>query len=212
MANLSKKSLLLKLIEETVKLKKEDANNKYRFIISFVGLTGVGKSTVAHLLANKSELPLFSHDDIRQFLEKYSLDKNDRELVEWLSVERASYLLKEGYNFILDGDIISYHHILTKRLKQYGGELLLINVICDLDVVMERLEKRKYGEKQIFGNVNYSPANFNTYFQRRFLHTQGNYPQAFFATINNTHNSEEQVDELWFKIKMWLKKKEFGLS
>lgn len=212
MANFSKKALLLKFLEESVDLSKLEKKAKFPFIISFVGLTGVGKSTIAHLLADKSALPLFSHDDIRQFLEKNNMDKNDREMVEWLSLERASHLMREGVNFILDGDIVTYHNLLSKRLKQLGGELLLINVICDLDAVMERLEKRKYGEKQIFGNVNYSPADFSTYFQRRFLHTQGAYPQNFFATINNTHNSEEQVDELWFKIKMWIKKKEFGLS
>lgn len=212
MANLSKKALLQQFIKETVDLRKLQKADKQQFIISFVGLTGVGKSTIAHLLADKSELPLFSHDDVRQFLEKHSLDKNDREMVEWLSLERATHLMQSGVNFILDGDIVSYYKVLIKRLKQVSGELLLINVICDLDEVMARLEKRKYGEKQIFGNVNYSPADFNTYFQRRFLHTQGKYPQKFFATINNTHNSEEQVDELWFKIKMWVKKKEFGLK
>lgn len=212
MAKVSRKKLLLQLLEETVKSRKLKPEYNFDFVISFVGLTGVGKTTVAYLLAEKSGLPIFSHDDIRQFLEKHNMDKDDRELVEWLSLERATHLIDKNIDFILDGDIVSYYQKLKKRLENQGGKLLLVNVICDLDVVIERLKKRKYGEKQPFGNVNYSASDFNTYFQRRFLHTQGHYPKDFFATINNTHDSEEQVQELWFKIKMWLKKKEYSLD
>jgi len=212
MARISKKTLLLKLLEETVQKKKLMTGQKPLFIVSFVGLTGVGKSSVAHLLKKKSKLPLFSHDDIRDFLEHNGQDKTKRSLVEWLSLERASHLMREGISFILDGDIISYYKVLEKRLKQYNGKLLLNNVICDLDIVIERLNKRNYGEKQIFGNVNYSTADFNSYFQRRFLHSQGDYPKTFFTTINNTHDSEEKVEELWFKIKMWIRKENLGLS
>ena len=211
MARISKKALLLKLLEETVEGKNLTTKQKPLFIVSFVGLTGVGKSAVAHLLKEKSKLPLFSHDDIRDFLERNEQDKTKRSLVEWLSLERASHLMREGIPFILDGDVISYYKVLEKRLKQYSGRLLLSNVICDLDVVIERLKKRHYGEKQVFGNVNYSITDFNSYFQRRFLHSQGEYPKDFFITINNTHDSEGQVDELWFKIKMWSRKEKLGL-
>lgn len=208
----SKKALLLDLIKHTVDFNQLEKNQKPLFVISFVGLTGVGKSTVAHILKQKSDLPLFSHDDIRAFLYEKGHDYEDRELIEWLSLERASYLIKEGVSFILDGDVITYYKNLEKRLEQQGGHLLLINVICDLNIVMERLNKRQFGEKQFIGNVNFSPADFNTYFQRRFLHTQGNYPDKFFALVNNSHNSEGQVEELWFKIKMWIKKQELGLQ
>jgi predicted kinase len=212
MAKISKKALLLKLLEETVENKKLTTKQEPLFIVSFVGLTGVGKSSVAYLLKEKSKLPLFSHDDIRDFLERHEQDKTKRALVEWLSVERATYLIREGISFILDGDVISYYKTLEKRLKQYNGRLLLNNVICDLDVVIDRLKKRHYGEKQVFGNVNYSITDFNSYFQRRFLHSQGEYPRKFFITVNNTHDSEGQVDELWFKMKMWIKKEKLGLT
>jgi adenylylsulfate kinase-like enzyme len=191
----SKKALLLDLIKHTVDLNLLEKQQKPLFVVSFVGLTGVGKSTVAHILKQKSELPLFSHDDIRAFLYEKGEDHDNRELIEWLSLERATYLLKEGVCFILDGDVVSYYQILEKRLVQLCGHLLLINVICDLNIVMERLNKRQFGEKQFIGNVNFSSADFNTYFQRRFLHTQGNYPDKFFALVNNSHDSEGQVAE-----------------
>jgi len=211
MSSDSKKALLLDLIKHTVDLNQLEKNQKPLYVVSFVGLTGVGKSTVAHILKQKSELPLFSHDDIRAFLYEKEQNHDDRELIEWLSLERASYLLKEGISFILDGDVVSYYKTLETRLNQIGGHLLLVNVICDLNVVMERLNKRQFGEKQFIGNVNFSSADFNTYFQRRFLHTQGKYPDKFFALVNNTRDSEGQVEELWFKIKMWIRKNELGL-
>jgi len=170
-------------------------------VIAFIGLTGVGKTTLAYLLSKHLKLPVFSHDQARTFMEKHGFSSSDRDLVERLNYERIIYCVTHKISHIIDGDILSYYQDVKTLIESYNGTLYLINVVCPENIVHERLEAR---EKDINRQIKCkfcSKAGWDFYLKRRKLHLQAEYPENFFFTVDSSKDIQNQIKRLVFKIK-----------
>jgi len=106
-------------------------------IIAMVGLTGSGKTRVAHELARRFSATIISGDEVRVELRHAgeSFEKA-RQICETLAVEAVN----RGASVILDSD-----HILSERRKELrktarlaGAKLFFVRTYCGRDVLFGR--------------------------------------------------------------------------
>ena len=160
-------------------------NKSNPYIILFDGYTGMGKSTVAKVIAKKDNSVILNNDQVRDWLNDYHDSTN---LKSDLQKYRLELLLKNNNSCIFDS---CFCHNWKENIKYYnklGYKYYIIRLECSELIVKERLSSR------VKDDTNYSIANFNDY-----LWMKENVPRVddnlVDYTINTETNIEEQVDD-----------------
>ena len=160
-------------------------NKSNPYIILFDGYTGMGKSTVAKVIAKKDNSVILNNDQVRDWLNDYHDSTN---LKSDLQKYRLELLLKNNNSCIFDS---CFCHNWKEKIKYYnklGYKYYIIRLECSELIVKERLSSR------VKDDTNYSIANFNDY-----LWMKENVPRVddnlVDYTINTETNIEEQVDD-----------------
>ena len=186
---------LLEMVVRDIPINK----SKMVYGISFIGLPGVGKSTVADKLSKKLGLYVTANDKIRRFLEElgYDIDGEYRTLVESLANDRTRYMLKNGISMIIDANMNGFYEMAINNFNEYDAMLFFIKLECSEDVILDRIDKRIVNSEK----NNYSRAGREVYFANKEKFKLKSFPEELvFATINTEDDIDNQVDKVVNKI------------
>lgn len=163
--------------------------------IAFIGLPGVGKTTVANKLSEKMGLYITANDKIRRLLEGlgYDVEHEYRTLVESLANDRTKYMLKNGVSMIIDANMNGFYEMALNNFYEYDAKLFFIKLECSEEVILDRIDKRLVNKEL----NNYSKAGRESYFANKEKFKLKPFPEKLiFATINTEDNIDSQIDEV----------------
>src|SRR3989304_6776326 len=146
-------------------------NTKRLFAIGMIGVTGVGKSYIAEILAQNLGLYIASNDRIRRFLndEGYGEESPEQLLLQDIAEQSSKYLYDNQISHIIDADLIKFYDVAKKNARKHKAKFYLIRVICSEKLILQRLKKRK--EKIQRGDVtNLSRVSVEEYLKRKKIH------------------------------------------
>ena len=155
------------------------------YIILFDAYTGMGKSTVAKEIAKKDNSVILNNDQVRDWLSDYNDSTN---LKSELQNYRLELLLKNNNSCICDS---CFCHNWKEKIKYYdklGYKYYIIRLVCDEEVIKERLSKRVKDEN------NFSVADYNGYLWMKENVSLVD-DELIDFTIDTDGNLEEQIDE-----------------
>ena len=158
-------------------------NKKEPYIILFDAYTGMGKSTVAKVIAKNDNSIILNNDQVRDWLNDYEDSTN---LKNELQNYRLELLLKNNNSCICDS---CFCHNWKEKIDYYnnlGYKYYIIRLECSDLVIKERLLNR------VKDDTNYSIANFDGYLWMKENVELVNDDLVDF-TINTEANIEEQV-------------------
>lgn len=117
---------LLEMVVRDIPINK----SKIVYGISFIGLPGVGKSTVANKLSKKLGLYVTANDKIRRLLEElgYDVDGEYRTLALSLANERTRYMLKNGVSMIIDANMNGFYEMAINNFNEFNAKLFFIKL------------------------------------------------------------------------------------
>ena len=121
------------------------------------GLPGVGKTTIARQLAPLINGVVLSTDKIRKELFcKPSYRRRERKLIYDILFLLAKYLCNSNVSCILDATFSKERsrQEIRNKLNPCSKEISIIECICPEDIVIARLNRRKY---------DFSDADFSVY-------------------------------------------------
>ncbi len=130
-----------------VKIPKRKTKNLY--LIAPVGLIGSGKSTVSTYIARKIGAQVVSSNYIRGKF--FKPKKKEYHIYTQPVLEKiVESLLEKGVSVVLDRDNVDgkVEKKYKKILEKYRAKVVYIRVVCDIDVMIERMMKRKYNKKE----------------------------------------------------------------
>lgn len=156
-------------------------NKKEPYIILFDAYTGMGKSTVAKIIAKNDNSVILNNDQVRDWLNDYSDSTN---LKNELQNYRLDLLLKNNNSCICDS---CFCHNWKEKIKYYdklGYKYYIIRLECSESVIKERLSIR------VKDDNNYSIADFDGY-----LWMKENVPLVDDKLIDFTINTEKNIEE-----------------
>lgn len=124
-------------------------------MIAMVGLVGSGKSTIAKEIAKHTGAEIIDVDEIRIALRKMGRSYDAaRQIAETVAGE----IIKLGRSVILTSDFVDAkkRRVLEKKAKQFGGRVVYIRTITDLDVMTGRVISARYKNNadDFFGGAN----------------------------------------------------------
>ncbi len=117
-------------------------------VIVVSGSVGTGKTTLSKKLSKSLG---YSYIDVSKLIKEEKLssgydEKNECEIIDVQILNKFLIsLIKEGKNLIIDSHLSHY------LPKKYVG--LCIVTTCDINILKDRLKKRKYNAKKIRDNV-----------------------------------------------------------
>jgi predicted kinase len=167
-------------------------------VIGLIGLPGTGKSTVAAKIAEQTGILVVSNDNIRRFLNTHGHpgSRPDREVLEYIAVERTKFLFEKGISHIIDADLTSHVEKARNNATGFGFKLVLIKVECPEDIALARIEKR-LGE-----GTDESQASIKTYHKRvEFQEEHATEHYDLLATINTAEELLKQVESVSQKLR-----------
>ncbi len=165
-------------------------------LIIVAGLPATGKSTLAKRLAKKLNAVVLNTDVIRkEIFPKPKYTEEEKRIVYDVLFLLTKYLLMNGINVILDGTFYkrSIRHKAYDIAKKLGKTFIVIECICNEDVVRERLKKRRK-EKSI------SDADYNVYKKIKSQFEKIERPHIIVDTTNNI-----DLDDILTKINRFAK-------
>jgi len=124
-------------------------------VIGFVASVGAGKSYLANALSKKLNVPIFTNDGIRRFLNDQGVKGSNPlpDLVIDLARARSDKLLENGISYILDADLTLTHKLDEQRMSERGAKLLLIRLNCPPELALSRIRQRAdLGQSESKGN------------------------------------------------------------
>lgn len=186
---------LLEIVVRDIPINK----SKMVYGITFIGLPGVGKSTVANKLSKKLGLYVTANDKIRRLLERlgYDVDGEHRTLVESLANDRTKYMLRNGISMIIDANMNGFYEMAINNFKEFNAKLFFIKLECSEEVILDRIEKRLINRE----SNNYSKADKEVYFKNKERFKLKPFPdELVFATINTENDIDNQIDIVVNKI------------
>lgn len=161
-----------------------------KLIISFIGLIGAGKSTVARKIAEQLSIKIIRSDEIRWFLQDKGIDTK---YVKGIFFAVADNILKYNQSIIFDGDAILNLDILEKFTKEHNYTSLLIHIKANEDIIIKRLltpdSSRKFHGKEAV----------KFYHERKDIHASVD-KIDFFSTIDTSKELDIRINKLINKI------------
>ena len=159
-------------------------NKDNPYIILFDAYTGIGKSTVAKVIAKKDNSVILNNDQVRDWLNDYHDSTNLKSDLQKYRLE----LLLNNNSCIFDSCFCHNWKEKIKYYKKIGYKYYIIRLECSELIVKERLSSL------VRDGANYSIANFNDYLwmKENVPHVDDNLVDF---TINTETNIEEQVDD-----------------
>ncbi|MEK7566824.1 MAG: AAA family ATPase [Patescibacteria group bacterium] len=124
---------------------------KYKILLTLVGVTGSGKSTIAKALAKTLGWKIIEKDAIRIKLREeghgFTPEKTDR--IFYALINNA---VSSGKNVILNSDFAEKNKkgALEKLARKNGARVFYLRLVCDRDIMLERIINAKYGNKTMF--------------------------------------------------------------
>lgn len=193
-----------KITQEYLQSMKVDAQQtKKLFVIGLIGLTGVGKSYVADIIASKLNLYVANSDKIRRFLNNKGIEgDNPRpDLVKEMGEASSKFLLGKGVSHIIDADLVNFYKATKKTNEDNGAKFFLMKIFCSEDINLERIRQRNKDNN----DNNFARADEAEYYVRKSMHDKVDVAQEdIFFEMNTAEDVEKQVDKL---IKMLIKEK-----
>lgn len=127
---------------ETINLVKRKTDGKY--VIGMIGGIGVGKTTIAKMIAKKLGFVVVCTDEIRRLLDRLGYDRKvieNAELVRMIGQTVSGELVKGEYNIILDSDLGDHHYrqVIDSKFGEYGYNVLYINVVAKQELAYSRM-------------------------------------------------------------------------
>ncbi len=107
-------------------------------IVAIIGLVGSGKTTVARALAQLLDAAVVSNDGIRVVLRKEGVGYDQT----WAIAENlAINLAQTQRNVVIDSDFVDPRKraSLRERTNKAGVRLVFVRVVCDFDVMIQRV-------------------------------------------------------------------------
>lgn len=171
--------------------------------ISFLGLPGTGKSTIASILSKKLNIYTAINDEIRRLLDNVGIDSSkNRDLVWNLSRDRIKYVLSKKTNLIIDANGIRVYESLDKLFQEYNVHLFYVKLECEEEEILKRLD---YREKMFGKNNNYSRATRKDYYRNVECTKNIKFPsEKIFFTIDTMKDMNSQIDELVKRINNYI--------
>lgn len=137
---------------EQTKVSGTKTNNPV--IIATIGVTGVGNSTIARMLKRLTGWCVIEKNKIRVALREkwHGFNPGNTDEIHYAILAK---ILENGGNAILDSDFVEKQK--RKKLghfaKKYNARVFYIRLICNRDVMIERILKSRYNPKtDIFKN------------------------------------------------------------
>ncbi|MDP1883859.1 MAG: AAA family ATPase, partial [Candidatus Moranbacteria bacterium] len=145
-------------------------NSTKLFAISFIGTTGVGKTTVSQKLAEKLGFYVANSDEIRRFLNREGFPGKfpDQDLVNFMGKKVSEFLYQTKTSHIIDADMIRFYDKALANATSNGAKLLIIRLVCPEEIILKRLEERqsKINEDR---SQNYSEVGFSLSVMEEYL-------------------------------------------
>lgn len=183
---------------------------KRPYLILIDGITGTGKSTVARIIFQKTNIIVLNNDKIRQFIYKTNFNKDwkeEQKLVKKIQYYRIEQILKNGNNCILDGDISNNFESKISIIEELNCKYYIIKLIYDRKKVIERIKNRKLDKEALTTingseTINYSNATVDDFL--RMEKGKYNIPNKYIYfeidTSKDINNIENQIEKLIDKI------------
>ncbi|OHA09512.1 MAG: hypothetical protein A3B37_00810 [Candidatus Sungbacteria bacterium RIFCSPLOWO2_01_FULL_59_16] len=117
-------------------------------VLAMVGITGAGNSTVARLLAKKLRWSLIEKNKIRVRLREEGPGFTPASTDE-IAYAMLTRVMRERGNAILDSDFVEKpkRKRLERFARRFGARVAYLNVVCDRDVMIERMLRAGYNSK-----------------------------------------------------------------
>lgn len=182
------------------------SNDNFVYAITFIGLPGMGKSTIANILSKKLNIYIAVNDEIRRILDKLGIDSSqNKQLTKKLIIDRIKFMLKNNTSMIIDGNAQSKYNDLERILNDFNAHCFFIKLECSEEEILKRLD---YRESQ-FGKDknNFSIATRKDYYSEKQLKSNQFPKEKIFFTINTEENIDSQIDMLVDKIKVFINNK-----
>ena len=166
--------------------------------ITFFAAPGVGKSTVAKMISQKTGLYITANDKIRRIAESCGIDPNEnRKMIESVANDRTVYMLKNNTSMIIDANMHFFWQSALNNFKNNNAKLYFVKLECDEDTILKRIEERALN----FGNnENLSRAVADDYFRYKARAEETPIPEELITftikTNTNYEEMEKQVVEL----------------
>jgi len=181
---------------------------KNPYLILIDGISGTGKSTVAKIISEKTDIVVLNNDKIRRFIYQTSFNNiiEIEKLVKKIQYYRIEQVLKNGNNCLLDGNISSDFETKISILKQINYKFYIIKLIYDREIVMERVKNRKFDENTFLINgsetINYSKGNIDTFLtmEKEKYSIPKEYIYFEIDTSKDIKSIEKQIEKLIEKI------------
>lgn len=180
------------------------------YLILFDGITGTGKSTVAKIISEKTDIVVLNNDKVRQFIYRtnFSNDWEDiQKLVKKIQYYRIENTLKNNNNCLLDCNMSNNFETKISMIKQFNFNYYIIKLIYDREKVIKRINNRKIDKDALNSfnasdTLNYSNADINDFL--RMEKEKYNIPEEYIYfeidTSKDINYIEKQVDEFIKKI------------
>ncbi|MBI2055154.1 MAG: ATP-binding protein, partial [Candidatus Sungbacteria bacterium] len=124
-------------------------------VVAIVGAIGSGKSTIARELKKHLGWAVTSRDKIRVMLREKGRGFNPQKVNE-VNFAMLASILKNGGNVILDSDAVirAKRKKLEKFARMFRAKVVYLRLICDPDVMLERILHSRYNPKtDLFKNA-----------------------------------------------------------
>ncbi len=128
---------------------------KQPVILAIIGITGAGLSTVARELARTLHWSIIEKNKIRVRLREEGPGFKPASTDE-IHYAMLARVMKERGNVILDSDFVekSKRKRLERFAGRFGGRVVYLHIVCDSDVMLERMIRANYNPKRdIFASV-----------------------------------------------------------
>ena len=183
--------------------KKIDFNSSLPLRIE--GGRGSGKTMLLRYLSyhsrfseKRKNIPIISNDRTRRLLDSIGLDSTNQEVVHKLACLQMEYLINHHSNMIIDANAIRQHNVISKKAKELNVKCYYVNLLCDHDVILERLD---YRENKLGQIDNYSRATKKDYLNYQEEIKNIIFPaEKIFFEIKTDEDLDKQVEKLFEKI------------